>query len=117
MVVADGVLTLERLAFVPLERTLAYLSACRVPLGGGQRLDDAVHVGAAFQLAGFPHVIATLWPVGDLAARRFARLTYEALGTDQNLDPARAVHHVVRTVRDLLPDRPSVWAALAHFGR
>ena len=37
-----------------------------------QLADETIHITGAFQLAGFPHVIGTLWPVDDLAARRIA---------------------------------------------
>ena len=45
---------------------LAFLSACQTAHSDAERLiDEGIHLAAAFQLAGFPHVIGTLWPVYD----------------------------------------------------
>ncbi|KAF9774467.1 hypothetical protein IL306_007545 [Fusarium sp. DS 682] len=59
---------------------LAYLSAC----GTGQIahekfLDESIHLISAFQLAGFRHVIGTLWEVGDDISVNMARITYESI--------------------------------------
>ncbi|KAK2729491.1 TPR domain-containing protein [Colletotrichum kahawae] len=59
---------------------LAYLSAC----GTSQILDDrsvdeSIHLAGAFQLAGFRHVIGTLWEVDDGLCVDTAKLTYEGL--------------------------------------
>jgi CHAT domain-containing protein len=115
VVVADGTLTVRALAALDSTHTqLAFLSTCSTAPRGGELLDEAVNVASAFELAGYRHVIATMWPVGDLAARRFARLTYQRLA--QGVDPAVAVHAAVREIRELLPDRPTVWAAPVHHG-
>ena len=115
VVVADGTLTVRALAALDSTHTqLAFLSTCSTASRGGELLDEAVNVASAFELAGYRHVIATMWPVGDLAARRFARLTYQRLA--QGVDPAVAVHAAVREIRELLPDRPTVWAAHVHHG-
>ncbi|KAM0243061.1 hypothetical protein ACHAP5_006937 [Fusarium lateritium] len=56
---------------------LAYLSAC----GTGQLkeyrlVDESVHLISAYQLAGFRHVIGTLWKVSDRHCVEMARVTY-----------------------------------------
>ncbi|WP_216651350.1 CHAT domain-containing protein [Actinomadura litoris] len=38
----------------------------------GALADEAIHLAAAFQLAGYRGVIGTLWPVADRPAVRFA---------------------------------------------
>lgn len=46
--------------------TLAYQSACETALTGKARLlDEAIHLTSAFQLADYPHVIGTPWPIDD----------------------------------------------------
>ena len=47
---------------------LAYLSACDTAQPGVRLLDESIHLASAFQAAGYRHVIATMWPVWDLAA-------------------------------------------------
>jgi CHAT domain-containing protein len=43
-------------------------------------LDESIHLASAFQLAGFPHVIATLWQTGDSAAVQVAEDFYIHVG-------------------------------------
>jgi CHAT domain len=47
------------------EAELAYLSACRTAADRPTTTDEPAHIAAAF--AGYPRVIATLWPVSDSA--------------------------------------------------
>lgn len=59
---------------------LAYLSAC----GTGQvkedeYTDEGIHLISGFRLAGFRHVIGTLWDVRDSTCVEMARLTYNVM--------------------------------------
>jgi CHAT domain len=60
-------LTVAGLAPVNLSHAdLAYLSACQTAINSAARLiDEAIHLSAAFQLAGFRQVIGTPWEVED----------------------------------------------------
>jgi CHAT domain len=115
-------LTVAALAPIALDHArLAYLSACSTALTAHtDLLDEAIHLASAFQLAGFPHVIGTLWPINDAAAVTIADAFYTALATgDDALDTtraARALHHAIRTVHDAFPVTPSLWAAHIHVG-
>lgn len=42
-------------------------------------LDEGLHLVNAFQLAGFQHVIGTLWDVDDELCGEVARIVYEAV--------------------------------------
>ncbi|KAK4076847.1 hypothetical protein Purlil1_12555 [Purpureocillium lilacinum] len=82
---------------------LAYLSAC----GTGQVLDDgsvdeSIHLANAFQLAGFRHVIGTLWSVDDELCVDMAKMTYEFLRDEGMEDEmvSRGLHRAMRTLRD-----------------
>jgi len=45
---------------------LAYLAACSTAdIRSHHFLDEGIQIGNTFQLAGFPHVIATMWPAAD----------------------------------------------------
>jgi tetratricopeptide (TPR) repeat protein len=116
-------LTVAALAQVNLERAqLAYLSACSTANpGNDELLDEVIHLTSAFQLAGFPHVIGTLWPIDDRIAAEVAESFYTHLttGPPESLDPnqaAAALHHTIRALRDRYPATPSVWAAYLHAG-
>jgi hypothetical protein len=118
-------LTVASLAEVRMDSAqLAYLSACRTAfMGSVELIDEAIHLTSAFQLAGFPHVIGTLWEINDEVASKMAADFYAELGgaTEQHgrLDTdaaARALHHTVRKVRDRYPNSPYLWAAHLHAG-
>jgi CHAT domain-containing protein len=115
-------LTVASLAAVKLDQVqLAYLSACRTAFGAAAGLmDEAIHLTSAFQLAGFPHVVGTLWPINDAIAVQVAGTFYTALhsgnGTLDINRAAYALHHSIRTARDSLPNLPSLWAAYLHAG-
>jgi tetratricopeptide (TPR) repeat protein len=95
---------------------LAFLSACETARPGGRLTDEAIHLASAFQLAGYRHVIATLWPINDTVACLLADEIYGALTGPTPLPPAAAVHLTVRWLRGLQPDRPSWWASHLHHG-
>ena len=96
---------------------LAFLSACSTARPTDQLTDEAIHLSSAFQLAGYAHVIATLWPVRDSIADRMTEAIYahiNNMGTTNAL--AEACHTAVRNLRQEFPDLPMVWAAHIHAG-
>ncbi|MEU1375358.1 CHAT domain-containing protein [Streptomyces triculaminicus] len=99
---------------------LAYLSACDTLRTSPELADEAVHIVSAFQMAGFPHVVGSLWHVDDTIGAEVALSVHEALNTgDGTLDVARtaeALHRAVRTLRDTYPHTPSLWACQVHAG-
>ncbi|MFJ8982956.1 CHAT domain-containing protein [Streptomyces sp. NPDC102282] len=115
-------LTVASLSGVKLENAaLAYLSACSTAINPVPRLlDEGIHLTSAFQLAGFRHVVGTLWEIGDALAARTADDIYAALiGDSGALDSDRtaaALHATVRTMRDQMPALASQWAAYVHAG-
>ncbi|MBL7502820.1 CHAT domain-containing protein [Frankia nepalensis] len=110
-------LTAAHVAGLHLEHAeLAYLSACSTAQTTAQLADEVIHVASAFQLAGYRHVIATLWPVGDAAAIRHAQHLYRALTEPDPVDPATALSNTTRRLRDRHPDIPSLWASHIHTG-
>ncbi|MFE1585049.1 CHAT domain-containing protein [Streptomyces sp. NPDC058737] len=115
-------MTVADLAALHLDTArMAYLSACRTAIAYSAGLsDEAIHLASAFQLAGFPSVVGTLWSIDDRTSVSVADAFYAHLRTDGGLhDTARAayaLHAAVKTVRDRLPRTPSVWAAYLHVG-
>ncbi|MEU9890107.1 CHAT domain-containing protein [Sphaerisporangium sp. NPDC051011] len=123
----SGWLRVADLAALDLGRArLAYLSACETASQPFGNADEAAHLTGALHLAGFTHVIGTLWPVGPDTAT-VTEGFYTRVSTDGGPDSARsaeALHAAVRAMRDGddLPDgitrvqRPFVWAAYVHVG-
>nr|WP_272902865.1 CHAT domain-containing protein [Streptomyces sp. BA2] len=115
-------LTVAGLAPVALDRAqLAYLSACRTAVSDSTDLvDEAIHLTTAFQLAGFRHVVGTLWEINDRFAAHLADAFYAELATEPGAvdarHAARSLHTAVRTARDHLVRAPSLWAAHLHAG-
>jgi len=97
---------------------LAYLSACTTARTGFALPDEALHLASGMQLAGYRHVVGTLWPIYDAIALRIAERVYAALGAPRPMADlaAGAVHAAVREVRDQYPGTPSLWAAYVHAG-
>jgi CHAT domain-containing protein len=100
---------------------LAYLSACSTTDTHPTLADEAVHITAAFQLAGYRNVIGTLWPIDDHTATRIAVDVYTRL-TDHGTRPphtsrtALALHHAIRRIRTDYLATPTLWAAHIHTG-
>jgi len=96
---------------------LAYLSACSTGQGSLFQADEAIPLGSAFQLAGYRHVVATLWPINDQVAAMASRRFYRLLGDSPTADGAAgAVHEVTRRLRARFPEHPELWAPLIHSG-
>lgn len=93
---------------------LAYLSACSTARTDAALPDEAVHFAAAFQLAGYRHVVATLWPTDDTISASVSSRVYGSLAAGHG--PAVALHIAMRRLRDELPDSPSDWAGHLHHG-
>ncbi|WP_433088162.1 CHAT domain-containing protein [Dactylosporangium sp. CA-052675] len=110
-----GSLSVPDLAALSVPRgELAYLSACATAFGGTVLLDESIHVASGLQLAGFRHVVGTLWPVSDDAAPGIAASFYAAV--DAGADPASALHGVVLDLRRRHPASIALWASHVHFG-
>ncbi|MFD4052678.1 CHAT domain-containing protein [Streptomyces californicus] len=115
----DGTLTVREMAALRLPKAqLAYLSACDTAVGGNRLLDEYLHLAAALQVVGYPHVIAALWRTHDQYAADIADVVYEVLG-DAGLDVDRtavALHRAVRALRARFPRQPDIWAPYLHVG-
>jgi tetratricopeptide (TPR) repeat protein len=111
-------LTVADVARLRLEHAdLAFLSACSTARPGTWLTDEAIHLASAFQLAGFRHVIGTLWPVSDRIAADTATAIYTALTSARDTDTtATALHAVTRQLRDRRPHAPAAWASHIHNG-
>lgn len=114
-------LTVAHISTMNFTAELAYLSACDTSLTPPSLTNEAVHITGAFHLAGYRHVVGTMWPIADNAARDVAVGFYTDLtgnGT-RPLDAdrsAHAIHRAARQLRSRYPDLPTLWAAYSHTG-
>ncbi|GHI83480.1 CHAT domain-containing protein [Streptomyces xanthophaeus] len=104
---------------------LAFLSACATSSTRHDLVDEAIHITGAFQLAGFRHVVGTLWPVADELAPEVAESFYAALaggpqqpgGASAGHDhAAHALHAAVAELHSRYVWFPSLWASYIHVG-
>jgi CHAT domain-containing protein len=71
---------------------------------------------AALQLAGYRHVIGTLWSVADAAAADVVYRTLTAGNRPSATAAAGALTAAAARLRAKQPDRPDAWAAFVHLG-
>jgi tetratricopeptide (TPR) repeat protein len=101
---------------------LAYLSACSTAeIKVSDLADEVLHLATSFQVAGFGHVVASMWPSNDAICAQVARLFYQDLLTKGGIEcgnravPA-ALHAAVAEVRSQNLERPYLWAQYIHSG-
>lgn len=113
---ADGTIPVTELARVrTTQGRLAYLAACSTALGMPGLPDEAFHIAAALQIAGFTDVVGTLWPLNDPFAAQMAEQFYRRLNNaDGNV--ARALNASQRAARDADPRLAGFWPVFLHFG-
>ncbi|PFH63161.1 hypothetical protein XA68_17270 [Ophiocordyceps unilateralis] len=82
---------------------LAYLSACGTGKNPDRNsADESIHLTSIFQLAGFRHVIGTLWEVDDHLCVDMANMIYGSLGANglNDASVSLALHRATRTLRE-----------------
>ena len=99
---------------------IAYLSACSTAGVEAKSLaDECLHLSSAFQVAGFAHVIGSLWLADDDICVRLAKSFYHSLtkiGTKHsNRAVAEALRNAILDIRAESPD-PRLWALFIHSG-
>ncbi|MEU9204834.1 CHAT domain-containing protein [Streptomyces sp. NPDC048332] len=118
---ATAPLTIADITALDLTAELAYLSACDTSNTAPRLADEFLHITGAFHLAGYRHVIGTLWPVDDRAAAQlgtdfYAQLTDDGTAPPQAGRSALALHLATARLRARYPHAPSLWAAHTHTG-
>lgn len=101
---------------------IAYLSACSTAYNPAVELaDEVIHIASGFQLAGFSHVLATMWPSETNVCKEVAVDFYRSLFNGQDSDEGHrkvsmAFHDAVKRARDKSPLLPCKWAPFIHMG-
>jgi CHAT domain-containing protein len=108
---------------------LAYLSICESANNLNPALaNEAIHLSTALQLAGFPHVVGTLWTIGDKLSTMISEFFYGGIiannGRAETRLTANSLHFAVRKAREATSlrlgsqvfDDPFSWAPFLHVG-
>lgn len=100
---------------------LAYLSACSTASNPAADLaDEVIHIASGFQLAGFNHVMAALWPaesgVCTEVAADFYRALFDGAGGGGHRKIRMAWHEAVRAAQVKYRRTPVRWAQFVHLG-
>jgi hypothetical protein len=116
-------LTLQRISTKKAPSAeLAFLSVCSAAENSLSLGDEAIHLASAFQLAGFRHVVGTLWQAKDLCCKEVAQKFYEELWRFHsrvnagNLRIPHALDYAVREVRKQNSERVLEWGCFVHIG-
>ncbi|KAF2025949.1 hypothetical protein EK21DRAFT_75241 [Setomelanomma holmii] len=131
----DDVRNIDRLAAKSVatassqSSVLVVLSACfTADIQLDSHLDEGLHIGNAFQMAGFPHVIGSSWAASDAICPSWSRLFYLVLNHRitqnaqmgslllTNYDIALAYDMAVNKILREDPFWPILWAPFVHIG-
>jgi hypothetical protein len=113
-VLADGLWTARQIQQTRLRADLAVLSACQTGLGAVQNA-GIIGLARAFQLAGVPHVVMSLWSVYDDATFELMSLFIGNLTRGDPYFPAGALRAAMLELRKARPD-PAEWASFVVLG-
>ena len=116
-------LTVRQISEANLQRaTIAYLSACSTAENLEVQLaNEVIHLASGFQVAGFSHVVASMWALQDeicldMAKGFSERLQDHAGGRPTDREVGLAVHNSVLEIRSKLRKMPLRWAPYIHLG-
>lgn len=118
----DGMLKLSSIIGKSLPHAeFAFLSACQTATGDEALPDEAVHLAAGMQLAGYRGVVATLWSIMDDDAPVVAENVYAHLMVDKACDPdprqaAVALRRAVQVLRRRRQESILSWLPFIHVG-
>ncbi|KAM3068053.1 hypothetical protein ACMFMG_011101 [Clarireedia jacksonii] len=108
----ENPLTVEHLMSLNLREKspwLAYLSACSTSESNVDNLhDEAIHLVTACQLAGFQHVVGSLWEVSDRCSVDIAEEVYKTIVDGGTIDSEKihlGVHKAARRLRDVTQEK------------
>ncbi|RPB18836.1 hypothetical protein L211DRAFT_795591 [Terfezia boudieri ATCC MYA-4762] len=94
---------------------LAYLSACSTANSpSSQFVDEVTHIVSSFHIAGFAHVIGTLWSSQDKACSKMGADFYSTLRLTDNV--AVSYRTAIMGLMKQKPSQPLYWAPFIHFG-
>lgn len=101
------------------ETEVVVLSACNTAIGGEGGGDEVLGLSRAFQYAGAPWVVASLWEVSDEASAALMEAFYRALREDPERRVDQALARAQGALRAQREDwrHPYYWAAFSAYRR
>lgn len=99
---------------------LVYLSACSTAQSTGvQFADESLHIASGFQLAGFSHVLASMWSAESKVcvdvSTEFYRSLFDGRGAGHR-KVRTAFHEAVKKAQEKHRRSPLKWAPFIHMG-
>jgi len=109
----DQRLTIQQISNLELSGTeFAYLSACDTYRTSPGIPDEGITLASALQLAGYQHVIATLWQISGLTASDLARRFYDLIARNSNgatiIDVSASAEALRAAVSALREESPTI---------
>lgn len=112
-----GLLTAPDVSRLRLNADLVVLSSCRSAVGREVSGEGLVGLTRAFMHAGSPRVVASLWPVDDLASSELMTRMYRSMLGSRKATPAAALRDAqLQVMRDPRWRAPYYWAAFQLQG-
>jgi CHAT domain-containing protein len=117
----DEPLTLKEIMKQSFTHTeLAFLSACQTAKGDSKLPEEAIHLAAGMQMAGYGSVVATMWSIrdddGPIIATQFYKYLIGEVGGDSRR-AAYALHNAVAHLRDVRGEKNfASWVPFIHLG-
>ncbi|MET0552233.1 MAG: CHAT domain-containing tetratricopeptide repeat protein [Vicinamibacteria bacterium] len=112
-----GLLTAPDVSSLRLRAELVVLSSCRSAAGREVRGEGLLGLTRAFMHAGAPRVLASLWPIDDLASSELMTRTYAGMLGPRTLAPAAALREAqLQMLRHRRWRAPYYWAAFQLQG-
>ena len=99
------------------DKKMAVLSACNTGLGKSHS-GGTIGLARAFQIAGFNHVLMSLWSVSDYETAKFMTIFFNELtkSNNSNLDPHNSLQKAINRFRKEVSNSPKHWASFSMFG-
>jgi CHAT domain-containing protein len=103
LVLHDAPLMIRDIGAMHLQQgELAFLSACQTARGGVTIADEAVTLTAGLQLAGYRHVIGTLWNIADSHAPDIANDVYARISANRGAESGTSGAATLSTPRSAI---------------
>jgi len=113
----DGFLNTYEIYHLDLKGDLVVLSSCNTGIGKLHKGEGVINLSRAFQFAGIPSAIATLWNVEDKSSSQIMKAFYKYLARGLEKDEALRLAKIEFLNRAEEPYlHPLFWAGYIHIG-